>query len=154
MGVKNIADTEGQEKWQQLLVLRAMSARTGVLHSAQVLQLKIWPRLLFQTSTSSTFKVNIKKKTLVFEVEITGKPFVPGKGERVIRPQDAPEVLDAWVKSLLGDDWDISIHVTATGGKRKGEVRKFHYAAKPVQKETIEDLCERLVKQDKAKARS
>lgn len=139
------------EMWEQLMLLRAQSARLGTLHEAQVLQLKLWPRILFQTSTKETsFKTDIVEKKLVFSVVNTGKPFKPSKGQGVVRPADAPVVLDEWTKALLGGDWDVTVNVRAKTGKTAPKT--FRYPARKIVKESVEDTCLRLAAQDKARA--
>lgn len=139
------------EAWEMLMFLRAQTERTGTLHESQVLQLKLWPRVLFQTSTPATkFKVNIAGKSVHFDVVVTGKPFKPKKGEGIIRPEDAPVVLDSWVKSLLGQDWAVSVTVKALAGHQRNTPKKYSYARKKVVKEPLVDLAARLAAQAKA----
>jgi len=87
--------------WEQLDQLRLLTDRMGVLHEAQVKQLKIWPRVIFQSSKKSECSVDIDKKGVVFDIwQNSGK-----KNEE----KSASEILDQHVKRLFGDSWSVKI---------------------------------------------
>lgn len=93
---------------QQLLLLREQTRRMGVLHEAQVLQLKMWPRAFFVKSTSATqVAVDIEKKRLVFTV-VVGKGKTP---EGAMGPSAAADRLAESAHWLLGAEWDVDIKV-------------------------------------------
>jgi hypothetical protein len=141
VGSANVA--QNTEHIEQLMLLRAVTARTGILHEAQVRQLKLWPLLVFQESKSATCKPNVEKKSIVFDVTNGPKPFKPGRNERRIEPREAPVMLSNWVKQLLGEDWAVTINV-----KTNGKTKSYSFAAKKVERESVEELCKRLAKED------
>lgn len=99
--------------WEQLLLLRDQTRRTDALHEAQVLQLKCWPRVLFDTSTASQFAIDFAKKRIVFTVTTSRKKRPKGDIEFRLGPKRAAEALNEYTKLLLGSDWDVDIKVGA-----------------------------------------
>jgi len=106
------------DHFEQLLLLRAFTKTTGMLHDAQVLQLKMWPRVLFQRSTASQIRVDVAKAHLSFDIAVAG-----GKPIKGVLEPDAPKLLHDWVKSLLGPEWSVSIYLSE--GKRKKDKHHF-----------------------------
>lgn len=97
---------------EQLMLLRAMTRETGILHDAQVFQLKIWSKAAFSLAFEEglqdvEFAVGIhddsktkeKLRLVEFRVKATGKP----------RPPTKPllEVLAKSVRGLLGDEYTV-----------------------------------------------
>lgn len=108
---------------QQLLLLREQTRRMGVLHDAQVLQLKMWPRAYFVKSTSATqVSVDIEKKRLVFQV-VVAKGKTP---EGAMGPSAAASRLAESAHWLLGPSWDVEIRVGS--GQR---FKTYEFAGKP-----------------------
>lgn len=85
---------------QQIGMLRDMTRRTGAIHEAQVLQLRMWPRL-FAGSTSSETKVDAEKKIVTYEV--SGKISKSAKNKRLINE------LNRWTKELLWAETTVII---------------------------------------------
>jgi hypothetical protein len=90
---------------QQLQLLKEQTRLTGGLHEAQVLQLKLWPLVVFDTAISSSFTWDPDKKTVSFKIihpatKAKKKPGLAWWKERVM-------VLNRWVQALLGDEWMI-----------------------------------------------
>ena len=84
---------------QQLLVLKQMTQTTGMLHEAQILQLKLWPYVLFpKTKVKYTLKIDPTKKQI--EYEFIGK-----------YPKGKWEVLERDIQWLLGDEWYLLVRV-------------------------------------------
>lgn len=98
---------------QQLLMLRDLTARTGALHEAQVLQLKWWPLTLFTHSKKCEAQVNVEGKEVTYViVQTKGKP-----------PKDIKkryEALNEWTKWLLGNEWVVRIKLREKLVFRKG----------------------------------
>lgn len=84
-----------------LLHLKDLTRRTGTIHDAQALQLRIWPRIAIPNSTQSVAKVDTKKCTVLFEVTRKGRQ--PKNQQRLFK------VLDENVKFMLGDWWSVSV---------------------------------------------
>ncbi len=95
--------------WEQLMLLKETTRRTQVLHEAQVLQLRMWPRVFFSKSTNSEFAVDFEKKRIVFTVTVSRKAD-PKLGKGLATPA-AATLLDECVKQLLGADWDVEVKV-------------------------------------------
>lgn len=96
--------------WEQLMLLKEQTNRTGMLHEAQVLQLKMAPLVLFAKSTKSSFGINIDSKRIVFTITM-GKRLPQGLVNKPLGPKEAATTLDDLTKRLLGDDWDVEIRV-------------------------------------------
>jgi hypothetical protein len=95
----NLASASQEE---QLLLLRDMTARMGVLHEAQILQLKMWPLVLFDNIKKCEEHVNIEGKVLEFHILQTKGKYPADKDKRF-------DVLIDWSKWLLGHDWLVRI---------------------------------------------
>lgn len=98
-GLKAGSETELESK---LALLRTLTETTGVLHEAQVLQLKYWPWILFTHIADSVAEVDLERRTVNFRLTI-GDDDPPQDLDKRYR------VMDEWVKSLLGDRWYIRI---------------------------------------------
>jgi hypothetical protein len=95
--------------WDQLMALRQMSLM-GILHEAQIQQLKYWPRVVFSHSTASEFIFNPEGKTIEFHLEAKGR--APKKmAERF-------KFFDRSVKYLLGEIYRV---VVIINGKPIGD---------------------------------
>ncbi len=114
---------------EQLLALRDLTKRTGALHEAQVLQLKLWPRIVFQASTSAKFDVNIEKFQVTFNITNGKLPKLPSK--QVISPAVARQTLNEWVKFLLGPEWAVVMKVKE---KATGKTHTYTFPAKKAKK--------------------
>jgi hypothetical protein len=89
---------------QQIGELKAMTARTGMLHEAQVFQLKVWPLIVFGERAKSQVEVKIQKS-------ITYK-IVTHKDDPPIEPDQVgflANVLAKWTKELMGDFYRVSV---------------------------------------------
>lgn len=64
--MKNLNDSKNLE--EQLMLLKMMTQKTGAIHEAQALQLKIWP-MLIEGVESSSAKVDSENKKVVFELK-------------------------------------------------------------------------------------
>lgn len=92
---------------QQLQMLKEQTRLTGALHEAQVLQLKLWPLVVFQNAISSQFTWDPDKKVVIFTIS-----------HPAMRAKKAPKLdwwkervtkLNEWVQVLLGDEWMIQV---------------------------------------------
>jgi hypothetical protein len=85
----------------QISALREFTAKFGALHEAQVLQLKIWPKLAFDYAKKHETKVNLEKRIVDVHLVAAKRPknFVP-------RANGFCES----VRWLLGQEWMIRIY--------------------------------------------
>lgn len=100
-----MSDTDA---WGQLMVLRGVTQTTGVLHEAQIVQLRYWPRIAAPHSTSCDIawspKDGRKRQCVEFRMKVgAGRP-----------PKDFKarlQGLDRSVKALLGPDTTVRVKV-------------------------------------------
>jgi hypothetical protein len=87
---------------KQLLLLRDLTQRMGVIHDAQQLQLKMWPIVLFTHGQKFEEHVNVEGKEVDFIILQT-------KGKKPTDMDDRFKALNDWTKWLLGDDWLVRV---------------------------------------------
>jgi hypothetical protein len=90
------------EHEKQLLLLRDLTARMGVIHDAQQLQLRCWPIVLFTHGQKFEERVNIKEKEVDFVILQT-------KGKKPDDMEKRFQHLNEWTKWLLGPDWLVRV---------------------------------------------
>lgn len=100
-----VTDIAQASKRQQLQMLREQTRLTGALHEAQVLQLKLWPMVVFQDAISSSFTWSPEKKVVLFAVEFPDKAPTP----KLAWWKKRVEALNGWVQELLGPEWCIRV---------------------------------------------
>lgn len=107
---------------EQLLALKMMTAKTGVLHDAQVTQLKLWPWVVFGEKMTS-YEIGVKPESdkKYLEYRITG-----ADGVKAL-PSVGCTNLKAWVRQLLGQDWTVVIKLNGSEVRSK----KTHGHDKP-----------------------
>lgn len=93
-----------ENTWEQLCWLRDITKRTGIIHHSQALQMKVWPRLLFEKCSSSEASVDVDNKSVVYDIEL--KTSEPGLDK-------AASHLTSYTKRLLGTDWSVLVQVKA-----------------------------------------
>ncbi|NBT57436.1 hypothetical protein EBT16_01505 [bacterium] len=94
--------------WEQLMLLRDLTKRTGVLHEIQVTNLKLWPMIAFTHAQTSEFTWDVDKHNVTFS--LTTK----GASPKSMRARF--DWLDQSVKALLGPEWGITVNMN---GKEK-----------------------------------
>jgi hypothetical protein len=88
---------------EQLMLLKDLTRRTGLIYEAQVLQLKYWPMLALTHAKSSEVRLNVEKRVCEFFARIDSKGKAPDDlADRLAR-------LDEAVKWLLGDEWLVKV---------------------------------------------
>jgi hypothetical protein len=93
----------------KLAHLREYTARYGVLHESQVLQLKLWPRVAYPEATKATeTHVDLERRVVKFRLVIP-KRKVP-KGKNAEWAQRASSLIEA-THFLLGTDWHVNIYI-------------------------------------------
>lgn len=94
--------TRGPSKEQQLLQLRDLTSRLGVLHDAQVLQIKMWFLLSVEHCQSYTLEVDLDNSEIQYTITKTQGAI---KKDFEFRSQ----MLAYSIKWLLGNDWIVRI---------------------------------------------
>jgi hypothetical protein len=90
---------------KQLMTLRAVLAITGVVHEAQMLQLKLWGTLAFG-HTTWTAEIDVEGKTVIYDI---------AKAKHPKHLAQAVAALDRSVHWMLGDNWGLRVN---EGSKR------------------------------------
>lgn len=102
----------------QLLRLKDLTRRTGVVAETQVLQLKLWPYMLFNiVGNDAEAKLDPYEKHVSWDLRLKGKP--PAGKDLKARG----ETLESWLRTLLGDEWLLDIRVR----QKKGGTSKTLY---------------------------
>lgn len=92
------------ETEEQLMLLKDLTERTGILHEAQILQLKMYPLVIFQNAKEVRLELDIEKKELHFVSKF-----------KIGNPKDFKvkcEQLESYVKWLLGTNWIVRVKDT------------------------------------------
>jgi hypothetical protein len=90
----------------QLMVLKAATKTTGIVHEAQIFQLRMWGRLCLQHVEPPTVQV------LPLDREVIYRSPATLKGKVAKKTIDARlTALNDSVKWLLGDDWSLLVEV-------------------------------------------
>lgn len=106
-------------EWEQLMMMREMTRRTGIMHESQMLQLKIWPRVLFQDSSKAEVSIDMVERSMYFRIAVDGSKSTAANGRK-----SAAERLDSFVKAMMGDEWHVEVAV-------KGKKRQQQYVFGP-----------------------
>lgn len=93
---------------EQLLFLRTMSERTGILHEAQLLQLKCYPKFVFDGSTA-TIKIDQENKTVAYSISAPKTAATAAK-------EGCAQIWE-WVSFLLGPSWSMRVSITSKAKK-------------------------------------
>lgn len=90
---------------QQLALLREQTKVTGLMHEAQVLQLKYWPLLVSpeRTAVQLAWDTETMVVSYVFDLSACNEEDKDG-----LSPV-ARENLENWVKQLLGENWALKV---------------------------------------------
>jgi hypothetical protein len=123
-----------ENTWEQLVLLRQLTARTGALHEAQVQHLKLWPRILFPNVRAKT-SVDVDGHKVVVEVYTK-----TGGAAKAILPKPA-ETLNEWVKALLGGEWEVTVSYPVRGGKFKKQTFAPTKAPESQLDATLKNVC-------------
>ncbi len=99
---------------EQLVLLKDWTRRMGVLHEAQILQLKTAPWGYFPTVKSFEVYPDLEKHDILFELKLDGKKPADFKNQC--------ERVDNWIKWLLGDEWIVRVKVLKKQVFRSGPI--------------------------------
>ena len=87
----------------QLMQLKAMTIRTGSIHEAQILQLKMWP-LLIPNVTKAAFSIDTDRKLVSFKCE--------SSSNRVTKKVKLTcKNMSEWTKQLLWNETAVTISI-------------------------------------------
>lgn len=109
---------------EQLLLLRDMTQRTGVLHEAQKLQLSIWPRIAIAHCHVSEVEPKIEHDE---DGRVTSKTLIVRAWTRGPAPKDLDQCvhrLKTWIVELLGNGWEIKIEYIPVNGPKSKTKKK------------------------------
>jgi len=90
----------------ELLSLRDLTRRTGILHDAQVTNLKYWPYVLFEISDNQILPDDLRR-VLIFNLRFTKK-----KPKNV---KDLSRTLEKWCWAILGEEYQIRVRDARSG---------------------------------------
>lgn len=108
--------------WEQLVVLRDLTRRTGMLHEAQVIHLELWAKIAIPHSEDVKVLADVDRKRIVVKACVPrGTPDPDDFSYRLI-------TLDRSVKDLLGEEWSVSVTknkkvILGNNGKRNSRKR-------------------------------
>jgi hypothetical protein len=109
--------------WEQLHALQAQKSTTGMLVSAQVLQLHMWKRLALPHAKKVTLAWDKKNRIVEFRPQFGTEPAPKDLAKRL-------RGLDRSVKDMLGKDVEVrvktkdSVLFRSAGKKEKKGVRR------------------------------
>ena len=85
----------------QLTLLKTVTVRTGGIHEAQQLQLKMWPRMIRGTTRKTKVELDTERKLVRFVLD-TDKTFrLDVKTKRLLKE------IQNWTRSILWDETDV-----------------------------------------------
>lgn len=121
-------ETMHEDTKAQLLRLKDLTKRTGLLQEAQVINLKHWPFVLWAI-TDHEIRVDCDDCSINFVLHLKSKK-TPAKREKA-----AARKLEAWVQSILGDEWLVTVQYRHGKGKERdlyqGERKAEHKPIPP-----------------------
>lgn len=103
--------------WEQLKALKALYSQTDILHEAQVEQVKLWGRLVFQYVSKEGYECNIDIDNQKVKYVLKGGKLFEKKSWFRLRKNvcdfkwlvSAIAALDEAIHELLGDTWRLII---------------------------------------------
>lgn len=107
---------ESSSNWfSQLMALRNMTKLTGAIHEAQLLQVKMWPKVLWPTASCEAHITNDVGKGSVHY-------FITRSGKRITRKDRALvfQLVD-WTDTIF-DNWDVQVSINGTSVKGEKNV--------------------------------
>lgn len=92
------------ELQEQMVLLRDLTRKTGAIHEAQALHLKIWPRVQIDNCTFAEAHVDTEACSLKYLLTFKGR--TPAKKLMTVH---LSMIFDC-VQWLLGDEWSVSAY--------------------------------------------
>jgi hypothetical protein len=112
-GVPNPAQVMGRDlsPESQLAMLRQLTKRTGVVHEAQVMHLRLWPFSVDPELTRAVAKVDLDKRVVNYEWEDPDKREGWRPDRQYLTRVD--RLLES-VRFLLGEGWELTIKMNGS----------------------------------------
>jgi hypothetical protein len=107
--------------------LRHLTKMTGAIHDAQLLQLKVWPRVLFPCD-QHTVQHDGEQRVLIVTMRLSeALPEGDALKQRI-------KAFERWCWALLGPEWSIRLRARA---KKGGKAKEIHHGRRkaPLPKE-------------------
>lgn len=92
------------DKYEQLMALKDITQRTGIIHHLQLLQLQLYPVALFNAKDAAV-AVDSEEKTIVYDLNLKKKP---------VKFKETAGSLVLWTEELLGSDWNVKVLIPKT----------------------------------------
>jgi hypothetical protein len=106
-------EAEAQEPLdRKALRLRDLTERTGALHEEQLLQLKLWPMVVFDRDPE-TSQAEVDQEKMMISFSINWKPRFLGRlrltQHQRLKMRMSADRLMTWTQNLLGPSWSVSV---------------------------------------------
>lgn len=92
--------------------LRDLTERTGALHEEQLLQLKLWPMVVFDRDPDQA-QAQVDQETMTISFSISWKARFLGRLRLTqlqrLKLRQGAERLILWTQNLLGPSWSVSV---------------------------------------------
>jgi hypothetical protein len=100
-----------QDVAESLAGLRDVTMLTGAIHEAQIIQLQVWPKILFPCE-KHTLEHDSAKRLLTITMQLSRDLT---KEESTVHAA----TLERWCKELLGGDWALTLKAKSEGTRTK-----------------------------------
>ncbi|MDE2425727.1 MAG: hypothetical protein KGO96_07455 [Elusimicrobia bacterium] len=124
MDEKTVKDDDGKVSTEELIKLRDLTRRTGLLTEAQVNHLKYWPMIVDSCIVGCEAHFNYDKSELEYQMKVKEK-VLPKDFENRLKK------LEEWSQFLLGNEYLIKVKVNG-----KLIFRGHRMKAPPIRKNT------------------
>jgi hypothetical protein len=108
---REMNESSDPEMKEKIVMLREVTRLTGALHESQLLQLKMWPKILFGCQ-EHTISYDNEARTVSVDMKLAKK--VGSK-----KAKDGAEAFEKWCHELIGPEWGIYLTGKAPGEKKK-----------------------------------
>ena len=98
--------------FEGLMRLRDITRMTGMVHDAQILQLKFWPRIVFPCESHS-IEHDGEQRLLTIRLVLNG-PLPEGDDLK-----KCTSMFESWCQTLLGDDWLVCLRCKKPRGRER-----------------------------------
>lgn len=108
-----MSSLESKDPWGQLMQLKAITFQTGVMHQAQIDQLRLWGRVAFQYVPRENFACHISSSDRTVSYVLTGGKLYDksrGADHNFKWLVNVIAGLDRSIHDLLGEEWQLLIN--------------------------------------------
>ena len=116
MSLSNTPDTE-MEVHQQIMLLRDITVRTGAIHEAQVVQLKLWPYVAYNNVEQCEIHIHADPELINKSPRVEYRLITKGRGIGA-KPQKRHEAIALWTRELLGDAFEVVVFINGKEAAR------------------------------------